>query len=212
MTTVPGPTLAAFAGVALGMAVSPGPNLLYLASRSVSQGRRAGLVSLGGIAVGFVVYLLLTAFGITAVAMAAPLAYDVLRVAGAAYLGWLAWQALKPGARSPFEVRDLAPDSDRRLFVMGFLTNLLNPKAAALYLSLLPQFVSPARGSVLAQSLQLGGVQIAVSMTVNSTVICTAGGMASFLGARPLWARAQRWLMGSVLGGLAVRMALDGRR
>jgi len=212
MTTVPGPTLAAFAGVALGMAVSPGPNMMYLASRSVSQGRRAGLVSLGGIAVGFVVYLLLTAFGITAVAMAAPLAYDVLRVAGAAYLGWLAWQALKPGARSPFEVRDLAPDSDRRLFVMGFLTNLLNPKAAALYLSLLPQFVSPARGSVLAQSLQLGGVQIAVSMTVNSTVICTAGGMASFLGARPLWARAQRWLMGSVLGGLALRLALDGRR
>ena len=212
MTTVPGPTLAAFAGVALGMAVSPGPNMMYLASRSVSQGRRAGLVSLGGIAVGFVVYLLLTAFGITAVAMAAPLAYDVLRVAGAAYLGWLAWQALRPGARSPFEVRDLAPDSDRRLFVMGFLTNLLNPKAAALYLSLLPQFVSPARGSVLAQSLQLGGVQIAVSMTVNSTVICTAGGMASFLGARPLWARAQRWLMGSVLGGLALRMALDGRR
>ena len=212
MTTVPGPTLAAFAGVALGMAVSPGPNMMYLASRSVSQGRRAGLVSLGGIAVGFVVYLLLTAFGITAVAMAAPLAYDVLRVAGAAYLGWLAWQALRPGARSPFEVRDLAPDSDRRLFVMGFLTNLLNPKAAALYLSLLPQFVSPARGSVLAQSLQLGGVQIAVSMTVNSTVICTAGGMASFLGTRPLWARAQRWLMGSVLGGLALRLALDGRR
>ena len=212
MTTVPGPTLAAFAGVALGMAVSPGPNMMYLASRSVSQGRRAGLVSLGGIAVGFVVYLLLTAFGITAVAMAAPLAYDVLRVAGAAYLGWLAWQALKPGARSPFEVRDLAPDSDRRLYVMGVLTNLLNPMAAALYLSLLPQFVSPARGSVLAQSLQLGGVQIAVSMTVNSTVICTAGGMASFLGARPLWARAQRWLMGSVLGGLALRLALDGRR
>ena len=209
---VPAATLVAFSGVALGMAISPGPNMMYLASRSVSQGRRAGLVSLGGIAVGFVVYLLLTAFGITAVAMAAPLAYDVLRVAGAAYLGWLAWQALKPGARSPFEVRDLAPDSDRRLFVMGFLTNLLNPKAAALYLSLLPQFVSPARGSVLAQSLQLGGVQIAVSMTVNSTVICTAGGMASFLGARPLWARAQRWLMGSVLGGLALRLALDGRR
>ena len=162
MTTVPGPTLAAFAGVALGMAVSPGPNMMYLASRSVSQGRRAGLVSLGGIAVGFVVYLLLTAFGITAVAMAAPLAYDVLRVAGAAYLAWLAWQALRPGARSPFEVRALAPDSDRRLFVMGLLTNLLNPKAAALYLSLLPQVVAPARGSVLAQSLQLGGVPIAV--------------------------------------------------
>jgi threonine/homoserine/homoserine lactone efflux protein len=194
------------------MAISPGPNMMYLASRSVSQGRAAGLVSLGGVAVGFVIYLVLTAFGITALAMAVPLAYDALRVAGASYLGWLAWQALRPGARSPFEVRDLPPDSRPRLFVMGLLTNLLNPKAAALYLSLLPQFVEPGRGSVFAQSLQLGLVQIAVSMTVNTTVILTAGALAAFLGSRPTWARAQRRLMGAVLGGLAVRMALDARR
>ena len=209
---VPTTTLLAFSGVALGMAVTPGPNMMYLASRSISQGRAAGLVSLGGVAVGFVVYLVLTAFGITALAMAVPLAYDVLRVVGAAYLAYLAWQALRPGARSPFEVRDLPPDSRRRLFVMGLLTNLLNPKAAALYLSLLPQFIEPGRGSVLAQSLQLGAVQIAVSMLVNATVICTAGALAAFLATRPTWARVQRRLMGAVLGGLAVRMALDTRR
>jgi threonine/homoserine/homoserine lactone efflux protein len=209
---VPTTTLLAFSGVALGMAVTPGPNMMYLASRSISQGRAAGLVSLGGVAVGFVVYLVLTAFGITALAMAVPVAYDVLRVAGAAYLAYLAWQALRPGARSPFEVRDLPPDSRRRLFVMGLLTNLLNPKAAALYLSLLPQFIEPGRGSVLAQSLQLGAVQIAVSMLVNTTVICTAGALAAFLATRPTWARVQRRLMGAVLGGLAVRMALDTRR
>ena len=209
---VPTTTLLAFSGVALGMAVTPGPNMMYLASRSISQGRAAGLTSLGGVAVGFVVYLVLTAFGITALAMAVPLAYDVLRVAGAAYLAYLAWQALRPGARSPFEVRDLPPDSGRRLFAMGLLTNLLNPKAAALYLSLLPQFIEPGRGSVLAQSLQLGVVQIAVSMLVNTTVICTAGALAAFLATRPTWARLQRRLMGAVLGGLAVRMALDTRR
>jgi threonine/homoserine/homoserine lactone efflux protein len=209
---VPTTTLLAFSGVALGMAVTPGPNMMYLASRSISQGRAAGLVSLGGVAVGFVVYLVLTAFGITALAMAVPVAYDVLRVAGAAYLAYLAWQALRPSARSPFEVRDLPPDSRRRLFVMGLLTNLLNPKAAALYLSLLPQFIEPGRGSVLAQSLQLGAVQIAVSMLVNTTVICTAGALAAFLATRPTWARVQRRLMGAVLGGLAVRMALDTRR
>ncbi len=209
---VPTTTLLAFSGVALGMAVTPGPNMMYLASRSISQGPAAGLMSLGGVAVGFVVYLVLTAFGITALAMAVPLAYDVLRVAGAAYLAYLAWQALRPGARSPFEVRDLPPDSGRRLFAMGLLTNLLNPKAAALYLSLLPQFVEPGRGSVLAQSLQLGVVQIAVSMLVNTTVICTAGALAAFLATRPTWARLQRRLMGAVLGGLAVRMALDTRR
>jgi threonine/homoserine/homoserine lactone efflux protein len=209
---VPTSTLFGFSAVALGMALTPGPNMMYLASRSVCQGRAAGLTSLAGVALGFVVYLLLSAFGITAVAMAVPHAYDALRLAGATYLAYLAWQALRPGAASPFEVRALAPDSPRRLFAMGFLTNLLNPKAAALYLSLLPQFVDPGRGSVLAQSLQLGAAQIAVSMTVNSTVVWTAGGIAAFLGERPSWARAQRFLMGTVLGALAARMALDTRR
>ena len=209
---VPTTTLLAFSGVALGMAVTPGPNMMYLASRSISQGRAAGLVSLGGVAVGFVVYLLLTACGITALAMAVPLAYDALRVVGAAYLAHLAWQALRPGARSAFEVRELPPDSRPRLFAMGLFTNLLNPKAAALYLSLLPQFIRPGRGSVFAQSLQLGAVQIAVSLLVNATVICTAGALAAFLATRPTWARVQRRLMGAVLGGLAVRMALDTRR
>ena len=209
---IPGATLGAFAAVALGMVLTPGPNMMYLVSRSVAQGRGAGLVSLGGVALGFVVYLLLTAFGITAVAMAVPLAYDALRLTGAAYLAYLAWQALRPGARSPFELRELRPDPPRRLFAMGFLTNLLNPKAAALYLSLLPQFIDPRRGSVLAQSLQLGLTQIAVSVTVNGIIVCTAGGVAAFLAARPGWARAQRYLMGTVLGGLAARMALDTRR
>ncbi len=81
-----------------------------------------------------------------------PYAYDALRLAGAAYLGWLAWNALKPGGRSPFEVRDLPPDSSpRRLFAMGLLTNLLNPKIAALYLSLLPQFVDAGRATCSAR-------------------------------------------------------------
>ncbi len=209
---VPGSSLLAFTAVTLGMALTPGPNMMYLVSRSVCQGRAAGLVSLAGVALGFVIYLLLSAFGITAIAMAVPLAYDVLRFAGAAYLAYLAWQAVRPGARSPFEVRELQPDSPRRLFMMGLLTNVLNPKAAAIYLSLLPQFIDPARGSVFTQSLQLGGAQITVSMLVNGTIIWTAGSVAAFMGQRPTWARVQRYLMATVLGGLAARMALDARR
>ena len=100
-----------FAAVALGMVLTPGPNMAYLVSRSVCQGRAAGLVSLGGVALGFLVYMLLAAFGVTALLFAIPYAYDALRLTGAAYLAWLAWGALKPGGRSPFQVRDLAPDS-----------------------------------------------------------------------------------------------------
>jgi threonine/homoserine/homoserine lactone efflux protein len=205
--------LIAFSAIALGMVLTPGPNMAYLVSRSVCQGRAAGLVSLGGVALGFLTYMLLAAFGITALLLAVPYAYDALRLCGAAYLAWMAWNALRPGGQSPFQVRELAPDSPRRLFAMGLLTNLLNPKIAALYLSLLPQFVDRAAGGVMGQTLALGLTQIAISVTVNALVVLAAGSIAAFLTGRPIWARIQRWLMGGVLAGLAVKMALDtGKR
>ena len=204
--------LLTFGLVSLGMALTPGPNMLYLVSRSICQGRTAGLISLGGVALGFVFYMLSAALGITALLLAVPFAYDALRFGGALYMLWLAWQAVKPGGRSPFQVRDLPADSPRKLFAMGFVTNLLNPKIAVLYLSLLPQFIDPQHGNVLEQSLVLGSVQIAFSLTVNAMVAMMAGSIAVFLAKRPAWILAQRWLMGTVLAGLAVRMATEARR
>ena len=122
--------LLAFGLISLGMVLTPGPNMIYLISRSICQGRTAGLISLGGVALGFLVYLVCAALGITALLMAVPHAYDVLRFAGAAYLLYLAWQALRPGGRSPFQLRTLDHDSPRRLFGMGLFTALLNPKIA----------------------------------------------------------------------------------
>lgn len=205
-------SLLAFAFIALGMVLTPGPNMVYLISRSICQGRTAGLISLGGVALGFVFYMLCAAFGITAIVMAVPYAYDALRFGGALYLLYLAWQAVKPGGRSPFQVKDLPKDSPRKLFMMGFLTNLLNPKIAVMYLSLLPQFISPEHGSVLMQSLVLGFAQIAISVSVNAMIAVAAGSIAIFLASRPTWLVVQRWLMGTVLAGLAVRMATEARR
>lgn len=204
--------LIAFALICLGMVLTPGPNMIYLVSRSISQGRMAGLVSLGGVALGFVFYVLCAAFGITALMMAVPYAYDALRVGGALYLLHLAWQAIRPGGRSPFQVHDLPTDGPRKLFAMGFATTLLNPKVAVMYLSLLPQFIAPAHGSVLTQSLLLGFTQISISVSVNALIVLMAGSMALFLGQRPLWQVAQRWLMGTVLAGLAARMLVESRR
>ncbi|APO72828.1 LysE family amino acid efflux protein (plasmid) [Rhizobium gallicum] len=203
-------SLLAFALIALGMVLTPGPNMIYLVSRSICQGPAAGLISLGGVALGFVVYMLSAALGITALVFAVPLAYDALRLAGAAYLAWLALNALRPGGRSTFHVRDLPRDTNRKLFAMGFVTSLLNPKIAMLYLSLLPQFVNPEVGSVFVQSIAFGFTQIAIS--VSALIALSAGSIALFLGERPAWMRAQRMLMATVLGGLAVRMALESRR
>jgi threonine/homoserine/homoserine lactone efflux protein len=204
--------LLGFALVSLGIVLTPGPNMIYLISRSITQGSSAGIVSLGGVALGFMFYMLCAAFGITAFLFAVPYAYDALRLAGAAYLLWLAWQAIKPNGRSPFQVRQLKVDGPRKLFAMGFVTNLLNPKIAMLYLALLPQFIDPGQGSVLTQSLVLGSIQIVISVSVNAVIALTAGSIAVFLGTRPSWLLVQRWLMGTVLAGLAMKMALEAKR
>jgi len=205
--------LLSFALISLGMVLTPGPNMIYLISRSICQGRAAGLISLAGIALGFLIYLVCAALGITALLMAVPHAYDVLRLAGAAYLLYLAWQALRPGGRSPFQLRTLTPDSPRRLFGMGLFTALLNPKIAVMYLSLLPQFIQPqGHGSVMVQSVMLGLVQIMTSISVNAVIVLAAGSIAVFLAGRPRWQVVQRGLMGTVLGALAVRMLVDTRR
>lgn len=199
----------AFALVSLGMALTPGPNMIYLISRSISQGRAAGLVSLGGVALGFIFYMVCAAFGLTALMMAVPYAYDALRIAGVLYLLWMAWQSVRPGGRSPFQLKELPRHSPRKLFLMGFLTNLLNPKIAIVYLSLLPQFINPAHGSVLGQSLLLGITQIVISVSINAMVAISAGTIALFLVRRPSFGIIQRWLMGGVLTGLAVKIASE---
>jgi threonine/homoserine/homoserine lactone efflux protein len=195
--------------VALGLVLTPGPNMLYLVSRSITQGWRAGLVSLLGVAAGFVVYLAAAVAGIATVFSEVPAAYTVLRLAGAGYLLWLAWKTLRPGGGSVFAPKELPPDGPRRLFAMGFLTNLLNPKIAVLYVSLLPQFIDPDRGSVALQSLTLGAIQASIAVTGNAIIVLTAGSIAIFLARRPGWVRAQRYFMGSVLGALALRLLTE---
>ncbi len=204
--------LVAFMFVCAAMACTPGPNMMYLLSRSVSQGRRAGLVSLAGVGVGFLIWMLAAVLGLTTLLLAVPFAYDAIRIAGAVYLLYLAWQIIRPGGLSPLKPAALAPHGPRRLFAMGVATNLLNPKAAVLYLSLLPQFIRPELGRPLLQGLILGLTQISVSLTVNGLIILLAGSLSAGLSARPRWQIAQRWLTGTVLGALAVRMAIEGRK
>jgi threonine/homoserine/homoserine lactone efflux protein len=199
----------AMAAVALGLVLTPGPNMIYLVSRSITQGRRAGMVSLLGVALGFFVYLTAVTTGLTAVFTLVPGLYLAVKLAGAGYLLWLAWNAVRPGGVAVFAPVELPPDPPRRLFAMGLLTCLLNPKIAVMYLSLLPQFVDPARGHLAQQSFLLGLTQIGVALCGNCAIALGAGSVARFLARRPAWVRAQRYLMGTVLGGLAVRIAFE---
>jgi len=198
--------------VALAMVLTPGPNMMYLVSRTVTQGRRAGMISLAGVAVGFLLYLTATNIGLSALFSTVPDLYLGIRLAGACYLAWLAFKALRPGGVSMFAPARLSHDSGRRLFTMGLMTALLNPKIAVMYLSLIPQFERPARGHLALQGFTLGALQILVSLTVNFIIVLAAGTISRALRTRPRWIRAQRYVMGTVLGALAVKLLTDHAR
>ena len=200
-----------FVGAALLMAVTPGPNMIYLISRSICQGRTAGVLSWFGVVLGFTVHMLCASVGLTALFLAVPLGYEFLKFAGALYLLWLAWQAVRPGASSPFEAKDLPPEPPHKLFTMGLLTSILNPKVAIFYLSVLPQFISPDFGSVLAQSLVLGVTQVCIGSGVNLFVTLSAAAIAGWFVKNRLWLSVQRYFMGLVLGVLAVKLLAQQR-
>jgi len=205
--------LALFALASLLLALTPGPNLPYLVSRTLCQGRGAGIVSLAGTTTGFLFYALSAALGLSAVFVAIPLLFDVVRWAGAAYLLWLAWDAVRArGGGGLFARRDLPSLRPGVLFRTGVLTSILNPKVALFYVALFPQFVEPARGSVLTQSLVLAAIQIAIGAASDLLFVLAAARAARWLAERPLWLAAQRWVLGGVFAAIAVKLALDTRR
>lgn len=209
LSPISAPAAVAMALTALVMVLTPGPNMMYLTSRSISQGRRAGLVSLAGTGVGFLVYMLMANFGLALVFIAAPWLFIAFKSAGVAYLASLSWKALRPGGHGVFEVRNLPRDSDARLFRMGLITNLLNPKTAIMYVTLIPQFVDPTRGHHSLQGLVLGMIQILVSLIVNALIVIAAGSIASALTRRPEWATWQRRGAGTLLGVVALLLARE---
>ena len=148
-----------FVGAGLLLNITPGPDVLYIVGRSLGQGRLAGVVSSLGIATGCLVHVAAAALGLSAVMLAVPLAFDIVRYAGAAYLAWLGFRALARRS-SPLDVRALAPVPLGRIYTQGIVTNVLNPKVALFFLAFLPQFTDASRGPLPLQFLLLGLVFI----------------------------------------------------
>lgn len=207
--------LAVFLIAALTLALTPGPDMLYVASRSLGQGRMAGLVSAFGVITGTFVHLCAAALGLSELFRHWPLAYELLRALGAAYLLYLAWRVLRGREDlSTVSGRDAAERrvAKRRVFLQGLMTNLLNPKVGLFYLTFLPQFVDPERGSVALQVLILGGFLNGAGLAVKTTVALSAGGLGDWLGRHPRVQRGQRWLTAGILAALALRVALPEPR
>jgi threonine/homoserine/homoserine lactone efflux protein len=205
-------TLLVFALLSLGLAITPGPNMLYLVSRSLAQGSAAGLISLAGCQAGSAVIMAGAALGITAALLAVPYAYDALRLGGAAYLLFHAWQSVRPGGQPIFAPRPMPQEPAAKLFGVGMATAALNPKVALFYVAVLPPFIDPSRGDVLLQGLVLGAVQITVCALWDALLVYGAAGVARFLNGRPAWMAVQRWVLGGALALLAVKLATDDGR
>ena len=204
-------TLALFALACLALTATLGPDMLLIASRSASQGRVSGFATLAGIQAGTYCHALAAAFGLSQLFLAVPIAYDVVRYAGAAYLLYLAWKTIR-------STEVLAPNAGMRrypvavVFRQGLLTNLLNPKMALFVLALFPQFVEPSAGSVAVQVMVLATVLNLIGLAVNGAVIVMASGLGRLLGARRRWHRLPQLLLGTVFAGLALRLAFDTKR
>jgi threonine/homoserine/homoserine lactone efflux protein len=194
----------------IALVATPGPSILYLVSRTLAQGRAAGFVSLAGTSSGFALHALAAAFGLSALLAAVPLAYEIVRWLGAAYLAWLAittWRARDESTAEAAPTRLPAA----HLFRQGLLTAVLNPKVALFQLAFFPQFVTPAHGSVLAQSLALALTQLVIVVAGDTLFVLAAASVRRWVAARPGWGRFSRRALGGVFGLLAARLAWQER-
>lgn len=189
--------------------LTPGPNMGWLALVGATRGRAAGLAAVLGTAVGLGAWMLAAVAGLSALLAEWPVAYQAVRWAGVAFLFWLAWEALTGRGAGPEATGDL--DGGRRaLFLRGLTANLLNPKAAAFYMALLPAFIRPEAGSAAAQGLILGGVQIAVATAVHAAIVLGADHAGQRLLAR-LDGRTVRIAMAAGIALIALWVAWETR-
>lgn len=193
------------------IALTPGPDMAFFLGRAVTQGRLAGLAAMAGATAGILVHTTLVALGLSALIVAAPTLFAALKVAGAAYLAWLAVQAVRHGSALRLSDRPAPRASLGATFASGMAINLLNPKIALFFMTFLPQFVRPGEADAAAQLVTLGLLFIAIALCITVPMILAADRVARLFRRRPRVARVLDWLFASVFAGFAAQLLL-GRR
>jgi len=200
--------LASFLAAVLLIELTPGPNMGYLAALSASSGRSAGLRAVLGVTLGLSIYMIAAVLGVAEIVAQAPLAYQALRWAGVAYLLYLAWEAWRGAAEASPERAQIG--ADHAPFWRGLIANLLNPKAALFYVTLLPGFIAAERAPFWVQALVLGGAHILISVAIHTAIVLVAARAGALL-AQAGRMRTLRRVLALGIGLIAIWLLWDTR-
>lgn len=201
-----------FALAVVVIALTPGPDMTFFIGRALTQGRAAGLAAMAGASTGIVVHTMLVALGISALIVAAPTAFMVLKVAGALYLFWLAVQAVRHGSALTLPDRPPPRAGLAATWASGVAINLLNPKIILFFMTFLPQFVRADDPHAAAQLVTLGILFILIACCITVPMILAADRVAATLRGRPRIARVMDWLFASVFAAFAAHLLLGRTR
>lgn len=201
-----------FASASLLLAVTPGPDMTFFLSRALAEGKRAGLACVLGAMTGIAIHTLLVAFGLSALIVASPIAFLVLKVSGAAYLLWLAFQALRHGSTLTLDGRGAGGRSFSANWLKGLGINLMNPKIIIFFMTFLPQFVSVGDPDVRGKLIFLGFLFVVVSLPVVVAIVLLADRLAATLKRSRRITRVLDVLFGGVFSAFAVKILLTQAR
>ncbi len=204
-------TLVPFVLAAGALLLVPGPAVLYIVTRSIDQGRRAGLLSAAGIAVGNLVHIVAATLGLSTILASSAAAFSLVKYLGAVYLVWIGIQTLR-GTSARETGTSTRSRSHRHVVAQGIMVNILNPKAALFYLAFLPQFVDPSRGGIAMQTLLLGGIFSVMAICNDVCYALLAGHLGGWLRGNARFLRRQRYVTGSLYLLLGCATALTGSR
>ncbi|MFP1630659.1 LysE family translocator [Zhengella sp. ZM62] len=206
------PVLATFSVACIVLAITPGPDMSLFLSRAISQGRAAGLACMSGALTGIVVHTAMVALGLSALIVAAPVAFNALKLVGAGYLAWLAFDAIRNGSSLNLKAGPTRIRSLKANFLTGLGVNLLNPKIILFFMTFLPQFVSASDPHAIGKFFFLGLMFNVISLPIIVPMILAAHSMADFLKRKPLVTRVIDWIFAGVFSAFAFRILMTPGR
>lgn len=207
---IPIETVAIFFAASVALAFAPGPDNIFVLTQSALHGRKAGLLVTIGLCTGLLVHTAAVSLGVAAIFQTSALAFNILKMVGAMYLLYLAWQAFKAGATKIDESAELQMDL-RKLYYRGVIMNITNPKVAIFFLAFLPQFADPAIGSITIQMMMFGGLFIIATLLIFGSIAWSAGFLGEWLKGSEKAQVILNRIAGTVFASLALRLAISER-